>query len=253
MTSHSLLLAFSNRAYQVFPTHPFYLTCIHTNLSFMRRTSLFTIAPLFFVAACSTGESTQDTPTPEAGSTVTQESSAANESDQTTPKSSSKAKDSKRSAAGDADASTENTAASAGGTREPVADSNQAAGAGAGASNRAVDYVASDYLDLVMHNPAPGQTATVAGTYYEVCVLGDGFGLSTVLAGENTSCEFGTAVFEAQTAGHNPTGENIRAFYQPEITVASPATGQTYNMQCSVLGDKSIECTGGNNARVVLY
>ncbi|OFS20555.1 hypothetical protein [Corynebacterium sp. HMSC04H06] len=219
----------------------------------MRRTSLFTIAPLFFIAACSTGESTQDTPTPEAGSTVTQESSAANESDQTTPKSSSKAKDSKRSTAGDADSSTENTAASAGGSQEPVADSNQGAGAGAGASNRAVDYVASDYLDLVMHNPAPGQTATVAGTYYEVCVLGDGFGLHTVLAGENTSCGFGSAVLDAQTAGHNPTGENIRDFYQPEISVTSPTTGQTYNMQCSVLGDKSMECTGGNNARVVLY
>lgn len=223
----------------------------------MRRTSLFTIVPLFFVAACSTGESTQDTPTPEAGSTVTQESSAANESDQTTPKSSSKAKDSKRSAAGDAGASTENTAASAGGTQEPVADSNQgagaAAGAGAGTSNRAVDYVASDYLDLVMHNPAPGQTATVAGTYYEVCVLGDGFGLSTVLAGENTSCGFGSAVLDAQTAGLHPTGENIRDFYQPEISVTSPTTGQTYALQCSVSADDSIECTGGNNARVVLY
>ena len=201
----------------------------------MRRTSLFTIAPLFFIAACSSGESAQDTPTPEAGSTVTQESSAANESDQTTAKSSSMVKE-KSSHAGDADASADN-----------------AAGAGAGASNRAVDYVASNYLDLVMHNPAPGETATVAGTYYEVCVLGDGFGLSTVLAGENTSCEFGTAVFKAQTTGHNPTSENIRTFYQPEISVASPATGQTYNMQCSVLGDKSMECTGGNNARVVLY
>lgn len=251
MTSHSLLLAFSNRAYQVFLAHPFYLTCIHTNLSFMRRITLFALAPLFFVAACSSGESAQDTPTPEAGSTVTQESSAAKESDQTTAQSSSKAKDSKRSAAGDADAdpSTENTAASAGGTQEPVADSNQ----GDGASNRAVDYVASDYLDLVMHNPTPGQTATVAGTYYEVCILGDGFGLYTVLAGDNTSCDFGRAVFDAQTAGHNPTFENIRDFYQPEISVASPATGQTYNMQCSVLGDKSMECTGGNNARVVLY
>lgn len=219
----------------------------------MRRTSLFTIAPLFFIAACSSGESAQDTPTPEAGSTVTQESSAANESDQTTAKSSSKAKDSKRSVAGDADASTENTTASAGGPQEPVGDSNQGAGAGAGASNRAVDYVASDYLDLVMHNPAPGETATVAGTYYEVCVLGDGFGLHTVLAGENTSCGFGSAVLDAQTAGHHPTGENIRDFYQPEISVTSPTTGQTYALQCSVSADNSIECTGGNNARVVLY
>ncbi|WJY90279.1 hypothetical protein [Corynebacterium confusum] len=208
----------------------------------MRRITLFALAPLFFVASCSSGESAQDTPTPEAGSTVTQESSAANESDQTTTKSSSMVKE---------------KSSHAGGAQDPAVAGNQeggaAAGAGAGASNRTVDYVASDYLDLVMHNPAPGQTATVAGTYYEVCVLGDGFGLHTVLAGENTSCGFGSAVLDAQTAGHNPTGENIRDFYQPEISVTSPTTGQTYNMQCSVLGDKSMECTGGNNARVVLY
>ncbi|MDD7581510.1 hypothetical protein ACEE23_01500 [Corynebacterium sp. 32222D000AT] len=221
----------------------------------MRRITLFALAPLFFVAACSSGESAQDTPTPEAGSTVTQESSAAENSAQSSTQSSSKAKE-KSSKAGDADAeaSADNTAA-ADSTQEPAAENNQeaGAGAGAGASNRAVDYVASDYMDLVMHNPNPGQTATVAGTYYEVCILGDGFGINTVLAGENTSCEFGRAVFDAQTAGHNPTGENVRDFYQPEISVASPATGQTYNMQCSVLGDKSMECTGGNNARVVFY
>lgn len=202
------------------------------------------LAPLFFVAACSTGESAQNTPTPEAGSTLTQQSSQTNDPAPPDPQTSSKAKTSTDSPGDGADAApaAENTAA---GFQEDDA--------AAGASNRAVDHVASDYLDLVKRNPAPGQTATVAGTYYEVCLLGDGFGLHTVLAGENTSCGFGRAVVDTQTAGHHPTGENIRDFYQPEISVTSPTTGQTYALQCSVSAGNSIECTGGNNARVVLY
>jgi hypothetical protein len=65
----------------------------------------------------------------------------------------------------------------------------------------------------------------------------------TVFVGPDTTCPFAenvANVYESANDSGNVT-----------VTATSPASGETYTMQCS--GQSPVSCTGGNNALVVLY
>lgn len=98
-----------------------------------------------------------------------------------------------------------------------------------------------------------GGKITVNGEPAVVCVFGDGFGINTVAAGANTSCEFATATLNAATSSLNATYDNVRDILPATVTAHSPVTGQDYRMQCAVDQDKVITCRGGDNAAVFMY
>ena len=64
-----------------------------------------------------------------------------------------------------------------------------------------------------------------------------------VFVGPDTTCPFAENVAKAYTNA-NDSG-NVT------VTASSPATGETYTMQCS--GRSPVSCTGGTNAFVVFY
>lgn len=66
-------------------------------------------------------------------------------------------------------------------------------------------------------------------------------------ATSNTSESFAAAVFSAFTATYASTGNS-----EPTLSVTSPATGQTYTMQCAHYGH-TVHCNGGDNAVVGIY
>lgn len=102
-------------------------------------------------------------------------------------------------------------------------------------------------------NPGVGAKLTINGQQATTCVYGDGFGLHMVAAGENTSCEFATAVMEEQTRGLNATYDNVRDHLKSPVDAVSPVTGERYTMKCSVAASNLITCTGGNNATVFMF
>ncbi|WP_293773447.1 hypothetical protein [uncultured Corynebacterium sp.] len=106
-------------------------------------------------------------------------------------------------------------------------------------------------LDALAQTPLnPGDAITLGGQAATACIYGDGWGLNLLIAGANTSCDFATAVFKAQSEGLNATEDNIRDHLAPSINVVSPVTNQAYDMSCSTNADKLITCTGGNGASV---
>ncbi|MCT1464740.1 hypothetical protein [Corynebacterium sanguinis] len=98
-----------------------------------------------------------------------------------------------------------------------------------------------------------GKQVDVFGQPATVCVYGDGYGLNTVAAGTNTSCEFATETLHQLTQGLNPTFENVRSTLPAAITAHSPATGQDYEMSCGVDANKLVTCWSGNDAAVYMY
>lgn len=98
-----------------------------------------------------------------------------------------------------------------------------------------------------------GKQVDVFGQPATVCVYGDGYGLNTVAAGANTSCEFATETLHQLTEGLNPTSENVRSTLPATVTAHSPATGQDYEINCSVDANKLVTCRGGNDAAVYMY
>ena len=98
-----------------------------------------------------------------------------------------------------------------------------------------------------------GKQVDVFGQPATVCVYGDGYGLNTVAAGADTSCEFASETLHQLTEGLNPTSENVRSTLPATVTAHSPATGQDYEMSCSVDANKLVTCRGGNDAAVYMY
>lgn len=98
-----------------------------------------------------------------------------------------------------------------------------------------------------------GEKVDVDGEAAEVCVYGDGFGINTVAAGTNTSCEFARATLDALTGALNPTTENVRDTLPRSVTVHSPVTGADYELESALNQEKIVSCRGGNNASVHMY
>ncbi|MCQ9353098.1 hypothetical protein NQ015_08680 [Corynebacterium sp. 153RC1] len=110
-----------------------------------------------------------------------------------------------------------------------------------------------DTRPVIPPDTRKGSRVNLDGTEVTVQVYGDGFGLHLVGNGPNTSPEFAVATMEVLTAGLNATEENVRDTLPRTVNVYSPATGQTYSMQCVNNPNKTIRCTGGNGAEVMMY
>ncbi|WP_342318707.1 hypothetical protein [Corynebacterium mayonis] len=98
-----------------------------------------------------------------------------------------------------------------------------------------------------------GETVAVNGGTAEVCVYGDGFGLNTIAAGPNTSCEFAEAALDALTEGLNATSDNVRNLLPSAVRVHSPVTGEDYDLECVVDREQIVSCWGANDASVFMY
>lgn len=98
-----------------------------------------------------------------------------------------------------------------------------------------------------------GDTFMIDGQATELCIHGDGYGINVVTAGENTTCEFAKNVFNAATDGTNPTADNVREGLPKTVNAQSEATGDSYDMNCSVDNRNLVTCTGGDNAAVYMY
>lgn len=116
---------------------------------------------------------------------------------------------------------------------------------GQGAGKQIMDQLAAG-----LKNGDKLQIGNVSAT---ACVVGDGWGTHVWAGAPNTSCDFVKAVGDELTRGVNATTENVRLTLPRTVNVKSPTTGQTYEMACTVDGDKLITCRGGNNAGVYMY
>ena len=101
-------------------------------------------------------------------------------------------------------------------------------------------------------NQINGAKVDVFGTPATMCQTGDGYNITYVLAGPNTSCDFARS-----TAGHLmsltiSSLEDLRGYVPPQISVTSPVTHQTYNLACRTDDREIIRCTGGNNAEIMI-
>lgn len=101
-------------------------------------------------------------------------------------------------------------------------------------------------------NQINGAKVDVFGTPATMCQTGDGYNITYVLAGPNTSCDFARS-----TAGHlmgltYSSLEDLRGYVPPQISVTSPVTQQTYNLACKTDDREIIRCTGGNNAEIMI-
>lgn len=101
-------------------------------------------------------------------------------------------------------------------------------------------------------NQINGAKVDVFGTPATMCQTGDGYNITYVLAGPNTSCDFARS-----TAGHlmsltTSSLEDLRGYVPPQISVTSPVTHQTYNLACRTDDREIIRCTGGNNAEIMI-
>ena len=100
---------------------------------------------------------------------------------------------------------------------------------------------------------AVGDKLQIGSVSTTACVVGDGYGTHVWAAGPNTSCDFAQEVGDALTKPLNATTENVRATMPQTVKASSPATGQSYDMVCTVDAAKVVTCRGGNNASVYLY
>ncbi|PFG28417.1 hypothetical protein [Corynebacterium renale] len=99
----------------------------------------------------------------------------------------------------------------------------------------------------------PGSRTTINGNSATVCINGDGFGLNVVAAGDNTSCDFASAVMRTLTDGLNATYDSVLQRIPQTITAVSPVTGQSYQMDCTQPDPTYLVCTGGAGAAVYMY
>lgn len=97
-----------------------------------------------------------------------------------------------------------------------------------------------------------GFSVDVAGTPAEMCMMGNGYGISFVMAGANTSCDFAKATGSALINATPSPDENLRDYMPSSVQVSSPVTGKTYDMSCSISDNELITCTGGADAKVLI-
>ena len=127
----------------------------------------------------------------------------------------------------------------------PVAltDLGKQIASGAGGYEASVFIDLQDYGDVITNDSTTGgfSLTTTGSPEYPPGATASCGGL--VFAGPDTSCPFAENVVSAYV--------NATSFGNATVTATSPATGETYTMQCS--GESPVSCTGGTNALVVFY
>lgn len=97
-----------------------------------------------------------------------------------------------------------------------------------------------------------GAQVDVFGTPGTMCLTGDGYNITYVLAGPNTSCEFALATTYHLMDLTISSLEDLRGYVPPQTYVTSPVTNQTYKLACKTDDREIIRCTGGNNAEIMI-
>ncbi|MCK6159795.1 hypothetical protein [Corynebacterium simulans] len=123
------------------------------------------------------------------------------------------------------------------------------------ANNHATDQNArQNLIDSlgVQAGDAPGTKVTVNGTPSEMCMMGDGYRINFLMAGPNTSCDFAKETTSALINATPSPEDDLRGHIPGSLNVASPVTGKTYQMSCTVAENALITCKGGNNATVFI-
>ncbi|MDU3175626.1 MAG: hypothetical protein E6689_09445 [Corynebacterium striatum] len=123
------------------------------------------------------------------------------------------------------------------------------------ANNHATDQNArQNLIDSlgVQAGDAPGTKVTVNGTPSEMCMMGDGYRINFLMAGPNTSCDFAKETTSALINATPSPEDDLRGYIPGSLNVASPVTGKTYQMSCTVAENALITCKGGNNATVFI-
>lgn len=123
-------------------------------------------------------------------------------------------------------------------------------------SRKTIEYARIGSINHI-HEQLPekqinGAKVDVFGTPATVCQTGDGYNITYILAGPNTSCDFARS-----TAGHLmgltiSSLEDLRGYVPPQISVTSPVTHQSYDLACKTDEREIIRCTGGNNAEIMI-
>jgi hypothetical protein len=106
-----------------------------------------------------------------------------------------------------------------------------------------LDYGMVLYAGSATGNTVLTLTSTDPPTYPAGATASCG---ATLFAGRDTSCPFAQNVEQAYSSGLGTVVNGVTA-----VTAVSPATGQTYQMQCTQ-GSPDI-CRGGTNALVEFY
>ncbi|MCQ9677108.1 hypothetical protein [Corynebacterium sp. BF-R-2] len=97
-----------------------------------------------------------------------------------------------------------------------------------------------------------GAKVNVHGTPATMCLMGDGYNITYVMAGENTSCDFARST-AGRLMGSTPSPkEDLRRYMPAQILVNSPVTHQDYNLACHIDDHEVVRCTGGNGAEVLI-
>jgi hypothetical protein len=122
-------------------------------------------------------------------------------------------------------------------TQTPASPNSSSNGSAGGASGNGGPAPTPAAPAAAPQAPAPAAPAAPAQTRYTTYYA----------ATSNTSESFAAAVFSAFTATYASTGNS-----EPTLSVTSPATGQTYTMQCAHYGH-TVHCNGGDNAVVGIY
>lgn len=136
--------------------------------------------------------------------------------------------------------------------REPHTPSESRTGSSESASE--AEQRVYNELKSQVYGLKVGSHIHLDGMNLEVCVYGDGLGISITAVDANkgnTSCEFAANVAHALIDGVS-FDDGLRATLPRTVSVSSPVTEHKYDMRCINEPTKIIRCTGGNDALVVL-
>ncbi|MDO5031487.1 hypothetical protein [Corynebacterium sp.] len=117
------------------------------------------------------------------------------------------------------------------------------------------DVKLANYDELSSQIPqgkASGFDVNLKGTKATVCLMGDGYGITFVMAGKNTSCEFAETTARTLMGNAPSSKSDLRNFVPPQLNATSPVTNKAYNLSCSIDENEVIRCTGGNDAEVLI-
>lgn len=107
------------------------------------------------------------------------------------------------------------------------------------------------FEQLPKDNPN-GAKVNVHGTPATMCLMGDGYNITYVMAGEKTSCDFARST-AGRLMGFTPSSkEDLRRYMPAQLLVNSPVTGQDYTLACRIDDHEIVHCTGGDGAEVLI-
>lgn len=72
------------------------------------------------------------------------------------------------------------------------------------------EHEKTDVHSAIQNGVKSGDTITIGGTQATVCPIGNGYGISLVAAGSDTSCEFANVVLQQQMRRARSSTQDLR-------------------------------------------